>query len=451
VVIGRRPVCIPAIESPHPIKPNATSPKMGVFTVDFLPPTPYLEFRTKLQRLTFMTTTHLFGSPPEDFPYSYETGPPRNFGLTISLYVYGLILVTCTVVYYTSPPEPPTRYPVRESPATWISEGNQIPGLIGTASIDSAVGTLISPTLAELISDSIRPNLQANKWKILFDSTRHDSSPPFAVFNHYPVPEQKTLILGTQQGTGKCCTTISGFIPGKEGDKWAFVDWSSIDNSFHLANLDKAEMARLRTTFPPQRMQEIKLHSVRTPSLSPGLSWGKMANNIPSTMTVDTSYAIIVSITKSLSKAILLQNLDTITSTFKDTAIQVSKLMTVKLVDESHAFSFDTTNNKQQSIDEFGNSTWEWNVEPLSGGWQRLGIWISAEVTVEGSPKPRDLPIFHQTVHVYASLFYPARKFWEKHWEWLIATIFIPFFFKPLFKKIWGGKGDDAPPTQQTE
>jgi hypothetical protein len=379
--------------------------------------------------------------------------PVPLFDLRISLYVYLLILVTCTVVNMTSPSAgSPLQYPVREKSITWVHKENWDPGLTGPSTLDSVISFKVVPALKLLAGDSFFSDTAERNWGYTIDNNKRDSFGLLDLAVDSYIHGSETFNYNLYDNGLICCDAVSGFVSSGKSDLGAIFKLSTV-NSYNIASFNKSDFAALRNHPTVQNVGTLKLSNVQNLDLNFNLPNGKMAYFIPRLMNVDTSYRVIVSITKSLSKAILMKGLDTSISHFKDTSLPVSSIMDVSLIDEGKDdFNIDPISHREQPVDKYGNTIWQWNVEPLTGGRLLLGVHVSAILTLGRGQIPKDIPVYDQAVEVHASVLYPVKKFSEKYWQYLIATFIIPFFAKPFFERIWGErKGEKEEEEKEAE
>ena len=144
------------------------------------------------------------------------------------------------------------------------------------------------------------------------------------------------------------------------------------------------------------------------------ISIGQVIYQVPDTMVIFKEYRIVVRITRDKNISNTLVDISSKNGSVSTSKIQVSNQMEVTLKDES----------------QDDDTEWIFNVTPIKNGEKRLDLVISI---IKNDHKKQI--VYSDTIIVKNNEVLKVKSFWEKYWQWIISTIFIPFIIW-LYKKI---------------
>ncbi len=165
---------------------------------------------------------------------------------------------------------------------------------------------------------------------------------------------------------------------------------------------------------------------------------GKISYSIPDTMEYYKREKVVLRITKNEIDSIILARANTtINHNFVLVEnIRVSNIMSAELIDLSteKSFNIKELSSKEQNIEEFGYTEWQWMVTPLKSGQIPLKLIIKIMIQSDGKSTLKDIPVFEKDIYVYAKPIKSAGNFLKEYWQWFFAVILIPVF-KYFFNK----------------
>lgn len=163
---------------------------------------------------------------------------------------------------------------------------------------------------------------------------------------------------------------------------------------------------------------------------TPEISLGNVIYQTPDTMVVLIESKVIVRISKGkLNTEQITENLS---GSIKVVPINVTSKMEVKLVDpspeSSPSFEIKSVNKYEQVIEDEVYTEWDFTVIPLKAGEHELKLVVSI---IRGDEVKEQT--WSDTIKVKNNVPKKVLGFWEKYWQWLLTTIFIPlvvYFWK---------------------
>lgn len=173
------------------------------------------------------------------------------------------------------------------------------------------------------------------------------------------------------------------------------------------------------------RLRVVAVNNPRVISKSTNMSEGRVVYKIPERMKIRGIYQVLLRISKSKNTLSVYDNLE---GTVRTSEIPVTQTMEAKLIDPSPAdnksFDIVADNNSVQVVDSGETYTeWTWDVTPIRTGSSNLKIVVS--IVRDGNRKDavyEDMVLIEKDIPVEVSFF------WNKYWQWIIGTFFLPFF-----------------------
>lgn len=163
---------------------------------------------------------------------------------------------------------------------------------------------------------------------------------------------------------------------------------------------------------------------------------GKIAYDIPDQMKVGSDYRAVASVTKAMNDSILFGGLKNMQ--METEVIWVSSRVKIVLFDPTGRNNFEITalNTEEQTVNEYANTIWEWNVIPIKSGNNPLVMRATVKVLDEFGENYRDIPVFEKRVKVKASPLASLAMFLANYWQWVVTVIAIPMvtYLYRLFK-----------------
>jgi hypothetical protein len=108
--------------------------------------------------------------------------------------------------------------------------------------------------------------------------------------------------------------------------------------------------------------------------------------------------------------------------------IWVSSRLKIVLFDPTgrNNFEINALNTEEQSVNDYANTLWEWNVIPIKSGNNPLVMRATVKVLDEFGENYRDIPVFEKRVKVKASPLASLAMFLANYWQWVVTVIAIP-------------------------
>jgi hypothetical protein len=133
-------------------------------------------------------------------------------------------------------------------------------------------------------------------------------------------------------------------------------------------------------------------------------------------------------------------------------SIKVGPIMKVVLEADKDEFQIAKFSNDEQTVSGRSFAQWEWDVMPIKSGSNDLHLTATISVRIpELGDKYFDLPVIDRTIKVDVDTLFASKKFFETNWQWLSATLLLPFViwaYKSLSSKKTpdsGGTGTKDP------
>jgi hypothetical protein len=107
--------------------------------------------------------------------------------------------------------------------------------------------------------------------------------------------------------------------------------------------------------------------------------------------------------------------------------LAVSCLMRVTLIGDPKDFFLLPLSTMDQYLRIAEAARWDFDVTPLRAGHRILRVLVVMRFTADGKEQMRDLPSYEREVRVSVAPLHTAGTFVAKNWQWLTATLAIPF------------------------
>lgn len=173
-----------------------------------------------------------------------------------------------------------------------------------------------------------------------------------------------------------------------------------------------------------ENLKIITIENTKVISKSIEMSDGRVVYKIPPQMKIRSTYRVLLRIAKSKS---ILCIYDSLKGEVRTSEIPVTETMEIKLIDPSpmdnKSFEIVPDNNAVQIVENGDTYTeWSWNVTPIKIGNSNLKIVVS--IIRDGNKK--DI-VYEDSVEVEKDIPTQILFFWNKYWQWIIATFLLPF------------------------
>lgn len=185
------------------------------------------------------------------------------------------------------------------------------------------------------------------------------------------------------------------------------------------------------TTNLRNNLKIVEINNTKVISKLVSMSDGRVVYSIPERMKIRSTYQVLLRISQSKATLSIYDNLE---GTVRTSEIPVTQTMQVCLVDPSpfevKSFDIVADNNAVQIIDGGDTYTqWTWNVTPVRLGNYNLKIVVS--IIRDGNRKD---VVYQDVVQIEKDISAQTSFFWNKYWQWIIATFILPFIIF-LYKK----------------
>jgi hypothetical protein len=125
-------------------------------------------------------------------------------------------------------------------------------------------------------------------------------------------------------------------------------------------------------------------------------------------------------------------------------AIKVGPIMKVMLDADKDEFQITKYNNDEQAVSGRAFAQWDWDVLPIKSGNNDLHLTATISVRIpELGDKYYDLPVIDKTIKVEVDALFASKKFLEMNWQWLSATLLLPFIIW-IYKSLTSKKSPDS-------
>lgn len=153
------------------------------------------------------------------------------------------------------------------------------------------------------------------------------------------------------------------------------------------------------------------------------------------TMTVGEINKVNVTISDSISKDVLINEIETFDEeNLTGEIVRISPTMSCELIDPSGGlFKIIPITNKIQIIEKNSYTKWEWNIIPLKKGNHKLVM--SVDIIFENNKK--NIEVYEDVIYVYSNETFIEKVvvFFNKNWQWLLSTLLIPLVITYYRKK----------------
>jgi hypothetical protein len=157
-----------------------------------------------------------------------------------------------------------------------------------------------------------------------------------------------------------------------------------------------------------------------------GISFGKIAYNLPEKMQLEVDTTVVVAISKSSLNSILSEDIDT--TEFKIKEIKVATRMKANLLDPTKInFVITPLSTDEQTLDDSSSTIWKFDVKPIRSGKNPLVLTATIRTTTSLGETYRDVPVFEQAILVESSPTVSLRLFVINNWQWLMTALVLPF------------------------
>lgn len=121
--------------------------------------------------------------------------------------------------------------------------------------------------------------------------------------------------------------------------------------------------------------------------------------------------------------------------------IEISRIVIAKL--DAPDFEIVSQTEPEQAIAETKSTEWLWTLRPKTSGMHPVNIVVYAEVTVGPKTTKHRIRTFDKQVMIDITATQMVQQWWIKYWQWLFATLLIPFA-KWLYDKKYGKPKEKA-------
>lgn len=170
----------------------------------------------------------------------------------------------------------------------------------------------------------------------------------------------------------------------------------------------------------------------RTSSInSEDIQKGWIAYSVPNEMKVRKNYSVKVRISKKTSGqskyTLILGDDDAINNPLYPSIAEIEDVrvageMSAELRADDSKFKIVSLSTPVQNIDNESYTEWEWTLTPLSSGSGSLKLIVKVK------DLNKDIVVFNRNIKVKSNVPVVVEGFFDKYWQWLMTTIFIPIF-----------------------
>jgi hypothetical protein len=107
--------------------------------------------------------------------------------------------------------------------------------------------------------------------------------------------------------------------------------------------------------------------------------------------------------------------------------VRVSRRVEALLTASKSDFEITPVSAVEQVLGTDDDVSWRWEVKALDGGTKYLHLTLNSIVTVEGATTRKTVRSFDEQIEVKVSWPSRAEAFVAKNWQWLWATLLVPF------------------------
>ncbi|NDK40199.1 hypothetical protein DT603_15275 [Pseudoxanthomonas gei] len=175
------------------------------------------------------------------------------------------------------------------------------------------------------------------------------------------------------------------------------------------------------------------------------LKLGNVAFNAPTTINIEDTVSIHVTLSPSETAAVLEARVEG-PGEKVSLPLQVSNNMEARLSGEG--FRIVPVTSERQAVSS-GVTDWIWDVTPLNAGRHTLTLTIDALIDVNGETVPRTLRTFRKPIQVEVTTTQRVSGLLSEHGKWLWTTLLVPIFGWMARKRSARNKSA-APPANET-
>lgn len=154
------------------------------------------------------------------------------------------------------------------------------------------------------------------------------------------------------------------------------------------------------------------------------LRLGNIAFNTPQSMEIEKSQNVQLLLSLDQTIEELKSNIQALGNK-EGASIKVSDRMEATL--SGLAFNIANVTPNEQAIASKGVTSWQWEVIPKKEGRQQLYLTLTALLEVDGNDTKKSIKTFEKVIQVEVSPYQKASAFIVGNWQWLWATLVLPF------------------------
>lgn len=158
---------------------------------------------------------------------------------------------------------------------------------------------------------------------------------------------------------------------------------------------------------------------------------GKFAYRIPGSMRVGGKYPVAAIVASSLNNSVLLAEVlgDSARRFYKIDTIKVSCKMQVELIDAAGKginFKIVPIDDTEQAVSKNSNTSWRWNVFPLTSGVHSLIITAHAKLKTELGEAPKRVDLYEKEIAVDSAPMFSFKEFINTYWKDIFTVLLLP-------------------------
>ena len=154
------------------------------------------------------------------------------------------------------------------------------------------------------------------------------------------------------------------------------------------------------------------------------LEFANIAFNAPASINLEDSARIQLLLALATSIDDLKKQIDA-GGDLRGARIKVADRMQAHLTGAN--FDISAITPEDQAISGRDSTQWQWDVKPKSDGVQHLHLTLSALIEVDGQSTPRSIRTFDSDIRVVVPVRHELLSFFKDNWQWLWATLLVPF------------------------
>jgi hypothetical protein len=121
--------------------------------------------------------------------------------------------------------------------------------------------------------------------------------------------------------------------------------------------------------------------------------------------------------------------------------IDVGDFMRVKVTSPDGAFGIVPQTEADQFLKPAGGATWKYEMTALVSGSHHLAIDAIVRLKIRNTDEMNDVQVYTRDIIVDVNVGYTIKEFWNKYWQWIIATLLVPSLSALIVR--WWKKRDD--------